>query len=397
MDCALSESRTKLIMWTLLFLSPIISMSIDLIAPSLPAIVQDLHAPDSIIKKIMSVFILGYGCGNFCMGFLTDAWGRQKLLRISLIAFIIISLLPVLFPSVSILLFSRFLQGFTIGSAAVLVRTIFADIFPPEKLTRLGTLMGTMFGLGPVIGPVIGGYLQFYFGWKAGFCFFAIISLLLLIAVFFTVPETHLNTRPLNLKNIQTNLAEIFTHKKFMGIVILMGMLYSLIISFNTVGPFLVQTKLHYSPIFFGHLALGLGIAFLASTFICRYLLGKYNVDQIYFFGINFFFGVAILSAISSYFFKESVLLIGITGALMFFVCGFIFPMSMGRGLSFFRHAAGTATATMFFLNMLITSFMGTLASFVPVENNIPLMWIYFILLLFAMIMYWGFIREPNN
>ena len=87
------------------------------------------------------------------------------------------SLAPVVFPSIQVLLIARFLQGVTIGAAAVITRAVYSDILPPEKLIRLGPLLATMWGIGPIIGPMIGGYLQFYFGWQAGFCFFAVISL----------------------------------------------------------------------------------------------------------------------------------------------------------------------------------------------------------------------------
>jgi MFS transporter, DHA1 family, multidrug resistance protein len=392
--CVLPEKRIMLIMWVLLLLSPVLGMAVDLIAPSLPAIVTALHAPTHLIKDVVSIYILGYAIGNFVTGFLTDAWGRQKLLRGALLLFIVISLMPVFFPRIDVLLSVRFIQGIALGSAAVLVRTTFSDIFSSERLIRLGTLMGTMFGLGPVIGPVIGGYLQYYFGWKAGFCFFALITTLIFIAIFIIVPETHFNRHPLHLKTIKNNLQEVLTHKVFMGIVILMGLAYSLIICFNTAGPFLIQTELGFSPVFFGHLALGLGLVFLASTFVCRHLLKTHKVKTLYFVMVNLFFGIAALAVMASYFLENSIVLIGVASAAMYFTCGFVFPMSMGKGLSLFRHVAGTATATMFFFNMLITSLMGFLVSFITVKSTIPLMWIYFSLLSMGMLVYWGLVRE---
>jgi len=41
-----------------------------------------------------------------------------------------------------------------------------------------------------------------------------------------------------------------------------MGLTYSLIIVFNTAGPFLIQTEFHKTPVFFGHLAFCLGVVF---------------------------------------------------------------------------------------------------------------------------------------
>lgn len=212
----LSKNRIRLIMWTLLCLMPIIGMAVDLVAPSLPAIASGLHVSSGVAKDVITFYLLGYAIGNFFIGFLTDSLGRQKLIRIGLIGFIVASLLPVVLPHIEILLLARFLQGLTIGGIAVVSRAIFSDILPASELTRLGVLIGSMFGLGPVIGPVIGGYLQFYLGWQSCFAFFAIITLVGFIAVFIIVPETHFNRHPLHISIIKQNKS---FHKKLVAII----------------------------------------------------------------------------------------------------------------------------------------------------------------------------------
>ena len=57
---SLSPKHTQLIIWTLLFLTPITGMSVDLIAPSLPAMSQHLQAPDAAIKLIITLYLIGY-------------------------------------------------------------------------------------------------------------------------------------------------------------------------------------------------------------------------------------------------------------------------------------------------------------------------------------------------
>lgn len=368
---------------------PLVGMAVDLVAPSLPAIATGLQVSTSLAKNAISVYLFGYAIGNFLTGFLTDAWGRQRLIRLGLSAFIVVSLLPVFFPHITILLLARFLQGITIGAVAVLARAIFADVLPSEKLVRLGTLSGTMWGLGPVIGPIIGGYLQFYIGWQAGFVFFALVATLAFAAVFKWIPETHMNPHPLRLKTISHNLIEVLRDIKFMSMALLMGLIYSLIIAFNTAGPFLIQNQFNYSSIFFGHLAFFLGISFLITTFVCRYFLKRNTSQRLFLVSIHLFFILALLAVVASYFLPHSIELVIIASLLMFSACGFIFPLSMGTGLSMFRHIAGTATATMYLINILITVLMSFLISFVTMHNAIPLMWLYLLLLSAAVAVYW--------
>jgi DHA1 family bicyclomycin/chloramphenicol resistance-like MFS transporter len=390
----LSEKRTQLIVWTLLCLMPIVGMAVDLVAPSLPAIATGLQVSSKIAQDVISIYLMGYAFGNFFTGILTDSLGRRTLIRLALLGFVLVSLMPTIFPRIEVLLLARFLQGLTIGSVAVLVRAIMSDILPSEKLIRLGTLIGTMFGLGPVIGPVIGGYLQFYLGWKAGFYFFALISFVGFIATLINIPETHFKRHPLNIKTVKQNLIEVLSHRLFMAITLLMGLAYSLIMVFNTAGPFLIQKTLHYSSIFFGHIALGLGLAFLFATFVCRFLLKKYHFEQLIFILIHLFFcfSVALLSI--SYFFNQSVLVLGAGSAVMFFACGFIFPMSMGKGQSLFRHIAGSAAALMYIINISMTSATTFLIGFLNIQDVSSMMWVYTLLLFMGILTYWIGIRK---
>lgn len=392
----LSEKHTKSVVNTILFLTVLVGMGVDLIAPSLPAIATGLHVPNSAAKNIIAIYLLGYAFGNFFTGFLTDAWGRQKIIRVSLLAFAIVSVLPIFFHRMDIILLSRLLQGATLGAFAVVCKAIFSDILPKEKLVHMGTLMGTMWGLGPILGPVIGGYLQFYFGWTAGFYFFTIFSLIGFIVSYVIIPETHFNRHPLKLTTIKKNIREVLSNRIFMCIVFLMGLAYSLIIVFNTSGPFLIQNEFHYSPVFFGHVALWLGIVFLISTVTCRHLLKKYSVEKLYLWILHFFLMLTISAIILSTFYEKSIALIIISSAFMYFVNGFIFPMSMGKGLSLFRHISGTATAVMYLINILMTSFVSFIVSFIAVHNNIDMILMYFTLLFLATLVYWIMTRSLN-
>lgn len=393
----LSERKTHWIVWTLLSLMPVIGMTVDLVAPSLPAIATSLQISSSIAKNVISVYLLGFALGNFFSGFLIDAYGRQKIIRLSLFGFIVASLIPIVFPHIVPLLFARLLQGLTIGAVSVTLRSICADVLSPEKLTKIGPWFGTMWGLGPIFGPVIGGYLQVYCGWQAGFYFFALIALIGFIAVFIVVPETHFNRHPLKISRIKTNLAEVLKHHVFVGITILMGLSYSLLIVFNVSGPFLIQTTMHHSPIFFGHMALWLGVIFVAATFFGRYLIKYYSIERIWLVGIHLSFLIGVFSLLLSYVDPESISLTVLISALMFISCGVLFPLSLGKGLSLFRHIAGTATAMMYLINISITSLVSYIAGFFRMTSLIELAWMYLFLVFGIFVLYWCLLRSCGS
>lgn len=376
------------IIWTLMCLSPIIGMAVDLVAPSLPSIVTALHTSTNFSKNIITSYLIGYAIGNLLSGFLSDAYGRRQLLRGSLLAFVCVSIVPIVWVNIDVLIIVRAIQGLALGSCAVVSRSIYADIVPREKMVHLGTILGTLWGLGPMIGPVIGGYLQMYFGWQACFYFFAIATGIVMVMVFCIVPETHFQRRPLHWPIITKNMAEVLTHKSFMATVLLMGLVYSLIIVFHTLGPFLIQNTLGHSPVFFGRLALWMGVCFLLSTFVSRALIKRFTVATIYRTATRGFFIGGLLALLLSYSAINPIALIAVTSGGMFFMAGLIFPMSMGKGLSMFRSIAGTATATMFFINTLIASSTAFVMSFVTLHSATALIWMYCLMIGLSLLVY---------
>jgi DHA1 family bicyclomycin/chloramphenicol resistance-like MFS transporter len=392
----LSPARERLIVCIVMTVFPLLGMAVDLIAPSLPAISHDLHISDTISKNLIAIYLLGYALGNFFTGFLSDAWGRKKLSLLGFIIFIIASLLPALFPGEITLLIGRFLQGLSLGSA-ILMRAVLSDILPPEKLVRIATLIATMWGIGPIIGPVIGGYLQYYIGWQACFYFFALYGLMCLILLITIIPETHYKRQALNIQQIKTNLVTIISHPLFLGMTILMGIAYSSLIVFNTLGPFLIQVQLGHSPVYFGHVALWMGLVFLFGTISCRYLVKQYSPESVLLYTIPIFIIISVAWLISAYLAPENIWVLIIPSLLMFFGTGIIYPSGMGRGLALFRHLAGSSSAMMNLVNVLITSCTALIMSFITAGSVLPLAWIYLGLMILSGLVFLLLIRQNKH
>jgi MFS family permease len=66
-----------------------------------------------------------------------------------------------------------------------------ADIYPPERRGWATGLYFVPILIGPIIGPLIGGALSDALGWRSTFVLLSILSFVILVVVFFLVPETH--------------------------------------------------------------------------------------------------------------------------------------------------------------------------------------------------------------
>ncbi|KAF9111529.1 hypothetical protein BGX27_004787 [Mortierella sp. AM989] len=160
--------------------------------PSLVQITQDLNASQTVINASVSLFILFMGISPLVSSTLSD---RFKIRRVLYIVFTLIFTLASLgggySKSASSLILARVFQAVGSGGASILGAGTVADIYPPEEQ---GTSMGLMFlgqFLGPVLGPPIGGLLAHAFGWQSTFFFMAIVSAVVIIQLFFLLPETY--------------------------------------------------------------------------------------------------------------------------------------------------------------------------------------------------------------
>lgn len=390
----LNMSKKNIIIVILLLIQPIIGMVIDIISPSLPNISKSLHVSNSITQNIISIYLIGYAIGTLVTGFLTDAYGRKVLLRVNYFMFILACVIPIFYQNIYIILFSRLLQGLTIGAVATITRAIFADILSKDQLVKLIILIGTMYGLGPVIGPIIGGELQFAFGWTSIFIFLAISTLIIFIFVFLFIPETNKNMHKLNFSIIKKNVFSLFHNKKYVGLTIIMGCVYSLVIIFHTAAPFIIQDQLKYNVLFYGRTNIFLGLAFLLATFISRTLINKLSFNVITANFLCFISFISFISILLSIFFQNSIVLLYFVSAAMFFTQGFLYPLSSGRGLSLFKEIAGTATAIMYFSNVLISSLIGWAISLIAIKNIFILFLSYFVLIICCCLSYFYLVRN---
>ncbi len=370
----LSDSKTRAIIRMLLCFLPLVGMGIDLIAPSLPAINEALHISPMVAKDLIAIYLMGLMAGTFLSGTLSDTWGRRRLMLCGFILLVVVSVIPPLYPYPSVLLLSRLLQGVAIGTFGVLGRSTIADLLTGPALLRTASWIATMWGIGPIIGPIIGGYLQVYIGWQACFLFFAAYGLIGAIVCFLWLPETHHKHKRSNfsLKRIKNNFAILLSDKLFVSVSVLMGCLYSVVVVFNTLGPFFIETTLGHSPIFFGHAAFCLGIVFLCGTFCCRVLVKYFDPQKIVSTGLPIVLLFSFLDVLMSYY-SHSVLAILIPTAFLFFANGVLYPTCMGITMRMFKELAGSAGGVTTLINLSVTMGSGFLVSIISAQSAKPI------------------------
>lgn len=84
----------------------------------------------SFIELMASIFYVGILIGSLTSGLLADKYGRKRLITYGSILQLIVSLLFYLATTLKIMLFLRFLYGFSFGFTVAITTSMFAQISP---------------------------------------------------------------------------------------------------------------------------------------------------------------------------------------------------------------------------------------------------------------------------
>ncbi|MCT4614201.1 MAG: MFS transporter [Marinifilaceae bacterium] len=144
-----------------LFLS---ALDNSIVATAIPKIIKSLggmkyYSLPFTSYLLLSTVLIPIG------GKLSDIYGRKKIMTISIIAFIISSVLCGLSQNMIMLIAFRGLQGASGGVVASSTFIICSSIFPPRQRSKYIGIMASVHGLASILGPVIGGLLTDYLSW----------------------------------------------------------------------------------------------------------------------------------------------------------------------------------------------------------------------------------------
>lgn len=137
------------------------AIGIGLIMPMMPALMEDIGgyslANAAIWGGIMSsVFALMQFLFGPLLGSFSDAFGRRKVLLVSLSVMSFDYVLMGLAGSFWLLLLARILGGITAANHST-ASAVIADVSKPEERGANFGLLGAAFGIGFILGPSIGG------------------------------------------------------------------------------------------------------------------------------------------------------------------------------------------------------------------------------------------------
>lgn len=211
---SVSTRRLALLLGGLAMFGP---FSIDTIFPAFPAIGAQLAADKMAMQQTISVYLIAYALMSLLHGPLSDAIGRRRVILGGLVVFTLASVGCALSRDFTTLLAFRALQGLSSGVGLIVGRAVIRDVLHGEDAQRLMSQVSIIFGIAPAIAPVIGGWILGWSAWPVIFWFLAAFSVVLLLATWRALPETHAKEArlPLQAKPLLRDYVAIFGNPRF--------------------------------------------------------------------------------------------------------------------------------------------------------------------------------------
>jgi DHA1 family bicyclomycin/chloramphenicol resistance-like MFS transporter len=336
--------------------------AMDMMLPALPNIASTFHITAANTQQmVLSIFLIGFGVGQFVMGPLSDRFGRRPVMLGGMIVYCIASGLALAAPSFETLLLARALQGLGTSATRVIATSIVRDCYSGRRMASVMSLAMMVFIAVPVIAPSFGQALMLLTQWRGIFIALTLYGVLALVWSALRVPETLpvSERKSLAVRHVLGAFRQTVTNRQTLGYALaaggVQGTLFAFVFSSQQVFTGIYKLG-HYFPLAFAAVAIGIAVAgFLNARFVGR--LGMRVISHGALLGFVAVAGTMLVAA------KMQLLALPLfmaLAALMMFAFGLMFANFTALAMEPHGHIAGTASSLYGSITTLIGIGVGT-------------------------------------
>ena len=161
--------------------------AIGYIAPSL---IQEWGVSKPALAPVLSAALFGLAAGALSSGPLADRLGRRRVLNASVLVFAVACLTSAFASDLQSLTLWRFITGLGLGAAMPNAVTLMSEYCPAQRRATLTNAMFCGFPLGAAFGGFLAAWMIPQFGWRSVLILGGVVPLLLLLMMFFAMPES---------------------------------------------------------------------------------------------------------------------------------------------------------------------------------------------------------------
>lgn len=327
---------------TLILLSGVSALSMNIFLPSLPHMAEYFHADYRLMQLSVSVYLAFSALLQLIIGPLSDRLGRRNLLLASLVVFVLASIGTMIAPNATVFLIFRMLQA-AVATSMALSRAIVRDMVDEAQAASMIAYVTLGMSIVPMLGPLVGGALDEVFGWQSSFALLAVLGTMVLWLVWADLGETVVR-RPTSFRAQMADYPELLTSPRFWGYVLSTAFASGVFFAYLGGAPFVGTVLYGLSPTHLGLYFSVTGIGYGAGNFLSGRYSMRMGVVRMIVWG-NALMAVGVVLQIVG-------VAVGVGGAAAFFAPfllvgvgnGLVLPNSNAGMLSVRPALAGTAS-----------------------------------------------------
>ena len=256
---------------TLILLTGISALSMNIFLPSLPAMTAWFETDYHVMQLSVALYLAVNAFLQILVGPVSDKFGRRPVLLWGLALFLLATLGCIYAPNAETFLAFRMAQA-VIASAMVLGRAVVRDIYPQDEAAAMIGYVTMGMAVVPMFGPVIGGVLEGLFDWRANFWLLLACGIIVLVLTWRDLGETGRQSG-LSLARQFREYPELLKSPRFWGYALSCGLSSGAFFAYLGGAPFVATELFGMSPsmmgLYFGAPALG--------YFFGNFLSGRYS------------------------------------------------------------------------------------------------------------------------
>ena len=221
-------------------------IAMDVYLPAFPQMAEDFDASQSAVQLTLTLNVIGLVVGQLLLSPLTDQRGRRGILLGSALVVFATAVAAALAPSIGFLSGVRLIQGIASGACIAIARAIAADVAKGAEAARLFSLFITLAAVGPIVAPVLGaGLLALTGTWRSMFVLLAVLTGILVVAVWLLVPETLApeDRHSGGLRQIGRAFGGLVADRVFLGYALTVVFAYSAMFAYLAASSFVLETQ----------------------------------------------------------------------------------------------------------------------------------------------------------
>jgi len=291
----------------------------------------------------------------------------------------------------------RFIQGFSISGGQVLSLSVARDLFEKEQLAKIIAHATAIMGLAAIVFPILGGQIVQHLPWQWIFWVMSIFGLVIILFLIFSYKETikHKVPKAVDPSFLLRNWLKIITNPVFLRYALCSGFAITGFYAFVTVSPTILREIFGVSAASYGLFFALLALFFVISNLTAGFLVTRIGQARLLAIGgMVIVCGGGMILGFSIMEIKKSFAVV-LPAAIYFFGLGWIIPQSNALALQPFESSAGTASALLGFISMIMSAGSGFILSFAVHDDATSLALAMLMAGLLSFLVYFFFIK-PN-